>query len=94
MLILIDIAGWMGGALILGSYLLITAGKVTAHSALYQVMNVVGAAGFIANGWWYGAIPSATLNVIWLAIALYALWRIRRRARAVPAPTRGAAPVQ
>ena len=78
----VDIAGWIGGALILGSYLLITAGRVTAQSALYQGMNVVGAAGFILNGWWYGAIPSATLNVIWLAIALYALWRIERRRRA------------
>jgi hypothetical protein len=45
-------------------------------------MNVVGAAGFIVNGWWNGAIPSATLNVIWLAIALFALWRIERRRRA------------
>jgi hypothetical protein len=84
MLILVEIVGWIGGALILGSYLLITAGKVTAQSALYQAMNVVGAAGFIVNGWWNGAIPSATLNLIWLAIALYALWRIRRRARAAP----------
>jgi hypothetical protein len=81
----VDIAGWIGGALILGSYLLITAGKVTAQSALYQGMNVVGAAGFILNGWWYGAIPSATLNVIWLAIAAFALWRIYRRRR-VPVP--------
>ena len=79
--LIVDIAGWIGGALILGAYLLVSAGKVTAQSVLYQSMNLFGAAGFIVNGWWYGAIPSATLNVIWLAIALYALWRIRQRKR-------------
>ena len=31
-------------------------------------MNVVGAAGFIVNGWWHGALPSAALNVIWMGI--------------------------
>ena len=87
MLILaVDIAGWVGGALILGSYLMITAGKVTAQSPVYQAMNLFGAAGFIVNGWWYGAIPSATLNVIWLAIASFALWRIARHRNAEPAP--------
>ena len=40
-------------------------------------MNVVGAAGFIVNGWWHGALPSATLNVIWMLIGrVSALWRI------------------
>jgi hypothetical protein len=84
--ILAEVAGWAGGALILASYLLITAGRLTGQSALYQAMNVFGAAGFIVNGWWNDALPSATLNVIWLAIALYTLWRIRRRASAAPAP--------
>jgi len=41
-------------------------------------MNVIGALGFIANGWWYGAMPSATLNVIWAGIGLVALWKIRQ----------------
>jgi hypothetical protein len=41
-------------------------------------MNVVGAAGFIVNGWYHGAIPSATLNVVWLLIGAVSLWRIRK----------------
>jgi hypothetical protein len=55
-------------------------GRVTGASPLYQAMNVVGAAGFIVNGWYHGAIPSAVLNVIWMLIGAIALWRIRRRA--------------
>ncbi len=42
-------------------------------------MNVVGAGGFIVNGWWHGALPSASLNVIWMLIGVFALWRIVRR---------------
>ena len=36
-------------------------------------MNVVGAAGFIVNGWWHGALPSAALNIIWMMIGAIAL---------------------
>ena len=60
-------------------------GRVTGASPLYQAMNVVGAAGFIVNGWYHGAIPSAVLNVIWMLIGAIALWRIRRRGRAAEA---------
>jgi hypothetical protein len=46
---------------------------------LYQGMNVVGAAGFAINGWWHGALPSASLNVVWALIGAWALWRIWAR---------------
>jgi len=72
----VEVAGWAGAALILSAYLLITMGKVTGQSALYQWMNVAGAAGFIVNGWWHGAVPSAALNVVWMMIGGVALWRI------------------
>jgi len=54
-------------------------GKLTGQSASYQWMNVIGAAGFIVNGWWHGALPSAVLNVIWMLIGGVALWRISRK---------------
>ena len=62
--IAVEIAGWAGASLILLGYLLITAGKLTGQSPAYQWMNVAGAAGFIVNGWWHGAIPSAALNIV------------------------------
>ena len=49
------------------------------QSLVYQGMNVVGAAGFIVNGWWHRAVPSATLNVIWLLIGAFAMWRILKK---------------
>jgi hypothetical protein len=44
-------------------------------------MNVLGAAGFVINGWWHGALPSAVLNVLWLLIGAVASWRIIARQR-------------
>jgi hypothetical protein len=76
----VDICGWAGMALILAAYALLSNGKMQARSALYQWMNVIGAAGLIINSGWNRAWPSVTLNVIWLAIALLALRKNRRSA--------------
>lgn len=74
-------AGWGGALLILSAYLLLSMEKMTGQSRLYQGMNVAGAAGFVVNGWWHGAIPSASLNVIWMLIGAAALARIAGRRR-------------
>jgi hypothetical protein len=75
----VEIAGWAGAILILLAYLLLSAGRLTGQSLVYQGMNVVGAAGFVINGWWHGALPSAVLNVLWLLIGAAASWRIIRK---------------
>ena len=77
--IAVEVAGWAGATLILLAYLLLSAGRLTGQSLMYQGMNVVGAAGFVINGWWHGAIPSAALNVLWLLIGAIASWRILRK---------------
>ena len=75
----VEAVGWIGAALILLGYLMVTTGKLTGQSAAFQWMNVAGAAGFIVNGWWHGALPSTALNVIWMGIGIVALWRITQR---------------
>jgi hypothetical protein len=74
----VEVAGWAGAVLILLAYLLLSAGRLTGQSLVYQGMNVVGAAGFVINGWWHGALPSAALNVLWLLIGAIASWRIMK----------------
>jgi len=78
MKIAVEVIGWCGAALILGAYALLSAGRVRVESLTYQLMNIVGAAGFIVNSGWNGALPSAALNVVWMGIGIYAL-RARRR---------------
>ena len=83
--LLVETVGWLGAALILLAYGLLTAGKLQAQSYAYQGMNVVGAAGFIVNSGWNGAIPSAALNVVWAGIGLFAMTRLARRRGPGPA---------
>jgi quinol-cytochrome oxidoreductase complex cytochrome b subunit len=77
--IAVEIVGWAGAALILLAYLLLSAEKLSGQSLVYQGMNIVGATGFVINGWWHGAIPSAALNVLWLLIGAVASWRIIKK---------------
>ena len=78
-IIIIEIIGWAAAAIILAAYILLSLGKLGGRSYLYQWMNVIGAGGFIVNSGYNGAIPSAALNVLWLAIGAIASWRILKR---------------
>ncbi len=78
--------GWAGALLILAAYLLLSMGRLSGQSALYQAMNVAGALGFVINSWWHGAVPSASLNVVWAFIGVFALWRIMLRRQKNPLP--------
>lgn len=75
----IEVIGWTGAVLIVGAYALLSAGRLTADSRVYHLMNIVGAIGFVINSGWNGALPSAALNVVWLGIGTYALLQRRRR---------------
>jgi len=75
--ILIEAAGWLGGGLILLGYMLVSSGRLQGKSVTFQMLNLIGSLGFVINAAWHGAIPPMALNVIWCAIALYTLARIR-----------------
>lgn len=78
MAILIEVIGWAAALLILASYLLVSLGRLSGTSVAFQWMNVVGAAGFILNSGWHGALPSAVLNIAWAAIGIVTLVRLAR----------------
>jgi len=80
---IIEIIGWTGAALILGAYALLSAGRLRSESITYHMMNILGAAGFVINSGWNGALPSAAMNVVWIGIGVYALVQLRRQ-RASP----------
>lgn len=73
-----DVIGWIGAVALLVAYGMISAGKFKAEDLNYQGLNVVGSLGLIVNSAWYGAFPSAALNVIWIGIGLFALRRVLR----------------
>lgn len=75
MKITIEIIGWTAAAMMLSAYMLLTSGRLSSRSSVYQWLNVLSGAGFILNSGWNGAYPSAFLNLIWMAIGLYGLFR-------------------
>lgn len=82
MTIIIEIIGWAAALLIFVSYLLVSMGRLSGTSVAFQWMNVVGAAGFVLNNGWHGALPSTVLNIAWAGIGIFTLVRLARgRAR-------------
>lgn len=71
----IDILGWIGGLEVLIAYGLISAKKVNEKSLFYQLLNLTGAILLIANTVIKGAYPSAFVNIIWVGIAAYSIWK-------------------
>ena len=74
----VDVIGWAAALLIIGAYALLSAGRLKAESLAYHLMNILGAAGFVVNSGWNGALPSAAMNVVWMGIGAYALFQHRR----------------
>lgn len=77
--IAIEAIGWIGAGLILAAYVLTSTGRLSGQSAAFQWLNVAGAAGFVVNSGWHGALPSTILNIVWMMIGVWALWRIGAR---------------
>jgi len=75
--LLVEIVGWTGAVLVLIGFALVSAGRIEARGALFQWLNLLGAASFVVNSGWHGAVPSFVLNIIWCAIAAVALLRLR-----------------
>lgn len=80
MKMLVELTGWAGALLVLAAYGLLTMKRVTPVSASYRWLNVAGSAGLVVNALWNGAFPAAFLNVVWLAVTLYALATAARAA--------------
>ena len=74
----IEIIGWIASVLIVGAYYLNIRGKIQVHSPVYIWANLIGAAFFVVHTYWHGAYPSAVVNVIWVIIAITALFKKRK----------------
>lgn len=79
--LLVDILGYIGMVLLLIAFGLISMHKITAKNVSYQWMNLVGSILLMINTYYYGALPSALLNLVWLFIALVYLLKIYRQPR-------------
>lgn len=74
-----DAAGWLGAAMLLIAYGLVSFRKMRPDSGIYQLLNAVGSALLIVNTVYYRAYPSAFVNVVWIIIAALSFLRFRLR---------------
>lgn len=81
MKLLVDILGWIGSVEVIAAYGLNSYQKINADSLTFQILNLTGAAFLIANTVYYGAFPSAVINVIWVIIAIPAIFRIVKKSK-------------
>lgn len=75
----VDLIGWIGGLEVLIAYFLISNKRVSETSLFYHLLNLTGAILLIINTIYVGAYPSAFVNIVWVAVAGYSIWKYKLR---------------
>lgn len=70
-----EIIGLVGVALIVLAYFLISAEKISSKSTKYHILNLVGAILILVSLVYHWNLPSFVIEVIWISISMYGLWR-------------------
>lgn len=73
MKIIIDAGGWIGAVMLLLAYFLVSTKRVGGASVRYQSLNVVGSLLVGANALYYSALPSFSINIVWIGIGVTVL---------------------
>jgi hypothetical protein len=73
--IFIDALGWIGAALVLVAYWLLSIKWMEGDWLSYQALNIAGAALLVVNSYYLGAYPSVGVNAIWAGIAALTMFR-------------------
>ncbi|MEV6931065.1 hypothetical protein AB0M46_42150 [Dactylosporangium sp. NPDC051485] len=76
---MIDVLGWVGAALVLAAYALVSSKRLAGDGAVFQVMNILGAVALAVNSAASRAWPSVAVNVAWVGIGAVAMFRLARR---------------
>ncbi len=86
----LDLLGWLGGGLGAVAYVLVSARRIAADTALFQGLNMVGAALLCVASFHSGALPSACMNIAWILFGVQSLAMASQRRRRAPHPAAGA----
>ena len=70
MAVTIDVLGWIGMAFFVVGYYLVSSGRLSGRSSIYQLLNIVAAVLVGINAGYYRAYPSCAINIIWLVIGV------------------------
>lgn len=73
--------GLAGGITVVIAYLLLSAGSISSTGLAYPVMNIMGSIGLLVSLVWHFNIASVVVNVVWVGIGIFGLWRRRQMLR-------------
>ncbi|MFG1701623.1 hypothetical protein ACFLIM_00395 [Nonomuraea sp. M3C6] len=76
--LLLAAVGWIGAALLLIGYALVSSSRMSGDGPAYQLINLAGSVGLMLNSAYSSAWPSAGLNLVWAAIGVVALVKLAR----------------
>lgn len=76
--LLMQTFGWIGTVSYLLAYYLVSIEKISPVSKLYQCLNIIGAIGLIGNALYLADYPNIVVNMAWLAIGVFAIYRNNR----------------
>ncbi len=71
--IIIDIVGWISVLVFILAYLLLVLKIVSSDSAIYHLINLLGAVGLVFFGWQRKSKHLVFLNSFWILIATVSL---------------------
>ena len=74
-----DIAGTIGVALIVLTYVLLQTERLASDQLAYSVLNGIGAALILVSLWFDPNLPSVVVESFWLVISVYGVLRYLRR---------------
>ena len=69
----LELLGWLGGGLGALAYVLVSTRRINADTALFQGLNMVGAALLCVGAFHSGALPNAWMNIAWIAFGAQSL---------------------
>ncbi len=70
---IIDIIGWTSVLIFISAYLLLVLKIVNSDSAIYHLVNLLGAVGLVFFGWQKKSKHLVFLNSFWILIAVVGL---------------------
>lgn len=74
-----DIAGTIGVALIVLTYVLLQTERLRSEQLAYSVLNGIGAALILVSLWFDPNLPSVVVESFWLVISIYGVVRYLRK---------------
>lgn len=83
-----DVVGLAGTLAILAAFYLLQAGRLAGDTLAYQVLNLLGATGILVSLWGSFNLSVFLLEVAWVAVSLYGIFRTLRKRRHELPPAR------